>query len=169
MKADGWDDQPGVITYADAVRDIRNLDFCLSQKFFEQQQRADRVGAHPDILEFEKTLVRRLRKLGVPMFAHCVMRGEQDQHMAFVSGHSLARWGDSPHNFGCAVDLIHGTRAWSIPRKSWEVIGHVGKEASAAKGIPIVWGGDFKRLWDPAHWELANWRNRVHEIVRGDA
>lgn len=163
MKADDWDDQPDIITYAKAVEDIRNLDFCLSQKFFEQQHRADRSGADADILEFERTLVRRMRKLGVPMFAHCVMRGEDDQARAYVSGNSNAKWGESPHNYGMAVDLIHGIRAWSISRKSWEVIGHMGKEAAKAKGIPIVWGGDFKRLWDPAHWELANWRDRKNE------
>lgn len=163
MRMDDWDDQPDVITYADAVKDIRNLDFCLSQKFLDQQMRAVRDGAHPDILEFERVLIRRMRKLGVPMFAHCVMRGDVDQMRAYVSGHSNARPGESPHNHGCAVDIIHGTRAWSIPRKSWEVVGHVGKEVSKAKGIPIVWGGDFKRLWDPAHWELANWRVRMLE------
>lgn len=159
MRPDDWQAEPDAITYSEAVRDVRNLDFCLSQKFLDQQMRANRVGAHPDILEFETTLVRRMRKLGVPLFAHCVVRGEHEQNAVFVAGNSRAKWGESPHNYGCAVDLIHGTRAWSIPRKAWETIGHVGKEVSVAKGIPVTWGGDFKGFWDPAHWELKNWRD----------
>ena len=162
-RPDDWDSQPDVIRYADAVKDVRNLDFCLSQKFFDQQARASREGAHPDIVEFEKTLVRPMRKLGVPLCAHEFVRGQEAQTLAYVSGNSKAKYGESPHNFGCAVDVIHGTRGWSIPRKAWEVIGHVGKEIAVAKSIPIVWGGDFSRLWDPAHWELKNWRVRKDE------
>lgn len=164
LRPDDWfDDEPAAISYAQAVNEIRALDFCFTEKFLEQQTRADRVGAHPEIVEFERLLIRRMRKLGVPMFAHCVMRGEHEQTRVYVAGNSMAKWGESPHNFGCAVDVIHSLKAWSIPRKSWEVIGHVGKEAAKAKGLSIVWGGDFKRLWDPAHWELANWRVRKDE------
>lgn len=158
QRPDDWDSQPEPARYADAIRDIRNPDFCRSYKFLEQQMRADRVGAHPDIIEFEKALIAKLRKIGLPMFAHCVMRGQDEQTRAYVSGASRAKWGESPHNFGFAVDIIHGIRAWSIPRMAWEVVGHSGKEVSVAKGIPIVWGGDWAKLWDPAHWELKNWR-----------
>lgn len=167
QRPDDWDSlpEPAAITYAQAVKGIRNLDFCLSQKFLEQQTRADREGAHPDMVEFEGAVVRRMRKLGVPMFAQCVMRGQDEQTRAYVSGNSHAKWGESPHNYGCGADIIHGILAWSIPRKSWEVIGHIGKEISVAKGIPVVWGGDFSRLWDPAHWELKNWRVRKDELA----
>lgn len=127
--------------------------------------RANRVGAHPEILEFERVFIMRMRKLGVPLFAHCVMRGMAEQQRVFETGHSKAKWGNSPHNYGCAVDIVHGTLAWQMPRKSWEIIGHMGKETAASIGVKVEWGGDFKSLWDPAHWQLHNWRSRLDEIA----
>lgn len=126
--------------------------------------RADRVGAHPEILEFERLLIKRLKKYGVPMFAHCVMRGEAEQNRVYIQGYSKSKWGQSAHNYGCAVDVIHGLKGWEIPRKSWEIIGHMGDELASQKGWKIKWGGTFKVPWDPAHWELENWKNRLSEI-----
>lgn len=120
--------------------------------------RADRDGAHPDILEFEKRLVTKMRKQGVPLFAHCIWRTPEQQDAAFVLGHSRAVAGESPHNFGMAADIVHGTKAWNLPPKSWDLLGHIGKEISVQSGIAITWGGDFKSLWDPAHWELKEWK-----------
>lgn len=124
--------------------------------------RADRVGAHSEILEFERLFVKRLKKLGVPVFAHCVWRGEHEQNRLYVQGRSKVTYGNSAHNYGCAVDLIHGTKGWDIPEKSWAMIGHIGLELAASKGWKIQWGGTWK-FYDPAHWELANWRKRAAE------
>jgi hypothetical protein len=132
-------------------------EFCFSKKYGEQQFRADRFGAQPDVLKFERLLVKRAFKLGVPLFAHCVIRGGADQNEMFRQGKSKARAGESPHNYGAAVDVIHGTKAWALSRKQWLIVGHLGKEAAAAAGLAVVWGGDWS-FWDPAHWELADWR-----------
>lgn len=150
-----------VNTYVDAFRSISNRTFCASVKHQEQHHRADRKDCHPDILEFEKRFIARFRKLDVPFFAHCVRRDAAEQLRVFNAGHSKARYGQSPHNFGCAVDLIHGTKGWDIPEKSWRLVGHIGKEVALQAGIGIEWGGDFKSLWDPAHWQLANWDTRA--------
>lgn len=96
--------------------------------------------------------------LGVPMFPHAIVRGQNQQEAAFAAGHSKARFGQSAHNFGMAVDLIHGVKAWQMDKKAWEIIGHIGKELAMSKQIHVVWGGDFKSLWDPAHWELRDWK-----------
>lgn len=147
-------------TYAQAVKAIRNRDFCQSRRFVDQQMRADRVGAHPEILGFERLLVKRLRGMGIPMFAHCVWRGEAEQTRLYVQGRSKAAYGDSAHNYGCAVDLVHGTLAWNMTERSWAVIAHVGKELAASKGWKLEWGGSWK-FYDPAHWQLADWRERA--------
>lgn len=120
--------------------------------------RAKRKGANPQILEFEQALVKKLAALGVPVFAHCVIRERTDQELAYLRGNSKARFGQSAHNYGMAVDIIHAVKGWEIPRQSWEIIGHVGKEVAKAHGIKITWGGDFTSLWDPAHWELEDWK-----------
>ena len=102
------------------------------------------------------------------MFAHCVMRSKAEQHRLYQQGHSKALPGLSPHQHGLAVDIVHSTLAWELPKgpgekradKAWELIGVIGKEVAQGNGIDIVWGGDWK-FWDPAHWEIANWKDFV--------
>lgn len=147
----------GPVAYADELRGMVDRSFCFSQKYGEQQGRADRTGAQPDILDFERKLVKRASKLGVPLFAHCVVRGSQEQNRLFKLGHSKARAGESPHNYGAAVDLIHGTRAWALTPRQWAIIGHLGKELATQAGLKVTWGGDWE-FYDPAHWELTEWR-----------
>ena len=140
---------------------MRDRAFLTSQRYRDQQSRAAREGAHPDILEFEKRFIARLRKQhNVPMFAHCVWRDESEQARLYVQGYSKARFGESAHNYGMAADLIHSTMAWNLDPKSWGVLGHIGKEISVQSGIAITWGGDWK-FFDPAHWELEDWQTLV--------
>lgn len=156
-------ERPETIAQADGVvygadlRAMMDKPFCYSQRYVDQQGRADRKDAHPDLLAFEKRLVARAKKLGVPLFAHCVNRGAKEQNSLYVRGLSKARYGQSAHNYGLAVDIVHGTKAWDLTRRQWDVIGHLGKEVAAAMGIKVVWGGDWK-FYDPAHWELKYWR-----------
>jgi len=157
-----------VVDYSTAMRSMIDRAYIDSRKYGDQQRRADRIGAHPDILEFEKRLVTRFRKQLIPLFALCVNRGEHDQNQAYVQGHSKAKWGESAHNYGMAVDVIHCVKAYNLERKAWDLIGHYGKEISVQAGIPIVWGGDWK-FYDPAHWELANWKQLVGDQLLSSA
>lgn len=145
-------------SYGAELRDMKDASFCLSERYKAQQTRVPRAGAHPDIVEFERRLVARFRKLGVPLFAHCFVRSDAEQSALFQRGLTKARAGESPHNYGLAVDIVHGTKAWDLSHRQWEVVGHVGKEVAAQLGVKVEWGGDW-RFYDPAHWEIANWRD----------
>ena len=147
-------------TYAEALRYLTAKPFLASARHRAQAWRADRKDADPDILAFERAFIARFRKLGIPMFAHCVCRPEAVQARLFIQGRTQARPGQSPHNFGMAVDLVHGVRAWDVPRPCWDLIGHVGKEVADRLSLNLTWGGDWK-FYDPAHWELADWEARV--------
>lgn len=150
-------------TYREALQALRDKPFCQGVKYTEQQMRADRDGAHPDILWFERTFVARMKRLDVPLFAATVWRGKDDQNAAYVKGVSKARYPYSPHNKGCAVDIVHGTKGWDLSERQWAIIGHIGHEIAAANGLKLTWGGkdhaDDKFGWDPAHWELSDWRD----------
>lgn len=146
-------------TFSGALRYMVNRPFLSSSRYRAQQWRAERKGADEDILLFEKAVIRRFEKLGVPMFAHCIVRSAAVQGRLYVQGHTKALPGQSPHNFGCAVDLVHGVRAWDLPKPCWDLIGHVGKEVAAQLGIKVSWGGEWK-FYDPAHWELVDWKDR---------
>lgn len=150
-----------VETYEEGLKALRNLAFLTGPKYREQHSRANRKGAQFDILDFERAFIRRMRKLGVPMFAHCIMRTPEEQDALFVQGVSKARGKQSAHVWGCAIDLIHGTAGWEIPRHAWAIIGHVGKEVANALGLDLTWGGDWG-FYDPAHWEITGWKTLPH-------
>lgn len=146
-----------------ALRGMQDHAFLKTQKHQEQHWRAKREGAHPDILEFEKRMRRRMAKLGVPVFAHCVVRSLEQQAIEFAQGDSKVRFG--AHNVGCAIDLVHGTKAWGLTDRQWDLVGHVGKEVISQAGLALVnfrWGGPDgpgdKFDWDPAHWEIDGWK-----------
>ena len=94
------------------------------------------------------------------MFTHCVWRSQNEQNKVNSLGHSKAKYGHSPHNFGMAADIIHSLQGWELSEKEWDVIGLLGKDCARSLGIKIKWGGDFANLYDPAHWELADWKQQ---------
>lgn len=152
---------PSDDTYAEGLKALRNVPFLQGTKWREQQDRANRKGANIDILDFERALVKRMAKLGVPMFCHCLRRTEAEQNALYVQGHSKAKGRQSPHYYACAVDIVHSVKAWNLTRKEWALIGHIGKEVAQSLGVKITWGGDWS-FYDPAHWELTDWRTLPH-------
>lgn len=139
------------------IEGLRAPQFLKGEKYQEQQWRAVRNGGHPDIIEFEKRLVVRLAKLGIPAFAHNMVRDAAHQNALYVQGVSKSKAGQSPHNYGMAVDVIHSLKAWDMTHDEWNIFGHVGREVAVQQGVKLTWGGDW-RFYDPAHWELAGWR-----------
>lgn len=151
--------------YQAALNAMRNPGFLKSPKYQQQQKRAVRDGAHPDILEFERLLVKRCAALGVPVFALCVMRSYDDQMSAYVRGASKDSPADGlwPH-MGFAVDIIHGTLGYMdrpvIPN-AWAIIKHLAEEVARSMGIEITCGHDWG--WDSAHFELKHWKRIARE------
>lgn len=151
-----------VVSLSNALRAIQDRTFLKTPKYTDQQGRAVREGAHPDILEFERRLVTKMRKQFVPLFCNSCVRGTHEQDALLARGVSKAAGGQSPHNYGMAVDIIHGVKGWNIPKASWTLLGHVGKEISIQSGIAVTWGGDWK-FYDPAHWELKEWKRLIQQ------
>lgn len=151
--------------FQSALNAIRNPGFIKSPKYQQQQKRALREGAHPDILDFERKLVKRLASMGVPVFAVCVVRTAQEQAAVYASGASKDSPDDGlwPH-MAFAVDIIHGTLGYMdrplIPN-AWAIIVHVAKEVAISMGIEITCGHDWG--WDSAHFELKHWKRIARE------
>lgn len=123
--------------------------------------RADREKVHPDILRFHARFQKELGVRQYPFFVTEFYRSPERQNDLLAKGVSRASAGRSPHQHGMAMDLVHASKLWEIPRAEWAIIGALGKETARKMSIPIVWGGDFKTIWDPAHWELAHWKALV--------
>lgn len=157
--AEGKVTTEAVVGLSSGLRVIQDPEFMRSEKHQAQHWRPNREGADARIRVFENRLITKLQKLKVPMYCHCMVRTVADQRAAFVQGNSKND-GSRPYpHMAWAIDVVHGVMQWDLTRESWALIGHIGKEVAKAESIPIVWGGDFKSIYDPAHWELKNWRD----------
>lgn len=155
-----------------ALRAIQARDYLSSAKYTAQQQIARTEGAHPHIIEFSRLLIERMAKrFYVPLYAHTMRRTMQEQFDLLARKVTRDSPADGlwPHQWH-AVDIVHGILHWQMEKKSWAAIGHVGKELAKDRGFDIVWGGDWK-FYDPAHWEIRDWKNQGPEnfpVVRMD-
>ena len=141
-----------------ALAGLVNRPFLATERYREQQQRAVREGAHPKVLKFADAGIRKFKKLGIPMFAHCIVRTEEEQALLVKQGGSKDSPADGwwPHR-GCAVDIIHSVKGWEMNADEWRLIGHLLQEVSDQMGLSMEWGGHWT-FYDPAHWQLKNWK-----------
>ena len=58
------------------------------------------------------------------------------------------------------MDIVHASRAWNLTKKEWDVLGSIGKEIARKRNLKMEWGGDWK-FYDPAHWQIKDWRDQL--------
>lgn len=132
-----------------------------SEKHLRQGTRADWAGVSLDLMRFYSALYRRLRRQGIPVYVHTAYRPPSAQLQLQLEGHS--KLSDGPHQRGAALDIVHADLHWQAPREFWDHLGRVGLEVARAQGVKIEWGGDFTSLYDPAHFQLRDWR-KLHRV-----
>lgn len=147
-----------------ALAALRDPVAVQSPAFRAREMKASWDMADPDILAFASAFLKELKRQDLPFFAFQFYRGRKEQEAAFVNGTTKAHFGESPHNFGMAVDIVHFGKYWDLTNVQWSLLGVIGKEVARKKGIKITWGGDWK-FYDPAHWELSDWQERKDRRV----
>ena len=90
----------------------------------------------------------------------CGYRDREEQTAAFKSGNSKAEWPLSNHNswLSLAVDVAPYYKnrphiRWKEHNEFFYLAGLI-MAIAKAKGIKIRWGGRFKSIFDPAHFEI---------------
>lgn len=90
----------------------------------------------------------------------CGYRDKVEQDLAYSSGHSKAKWPMSNHNTwpSHAVDVApyfsdRPHIRWGNIREFYYLGGLI-VGIARAKGITIRWGGRFKSIFDPGHFEI---------------
>ncbi len=141
---------------AAAVR-LVDLPAVNTTKYRVRETSVSREGSDVEIALFAMKFIDELKRRGMPFFPHCYLRDEATQNALLKRGVTKAKFGQSPHNYGMAVDIVHYGRFWDLSRKEWAIIGLTGKEVARRANIKITWGGDWK-FYDPAHWELRDWK-----------
>jgi hypothetical protein len=145
-------------THQDAMQSLVEP-LAFGSRAFRSKPPPDPDGVDPVFWEFLIAFQRELHRRNLPFIVQEVVRDRERQNALQKAGVSKARWGQSPHNFGMGADLIHYAKGWNITPKQWAVVGLVGKEVARKRQISVSWGGDWS-FYDPAHWELSDWKQR---------
>jgi len=115
--------------------------------------------------DLEPEFKLRIKELLAELDPVCVVssrRTIQQQNQLYSQGRTTggyvvtnAKGGESPHNFGLAVDLCpldqNGNLDW------YDKVGFR-KIGAAAESLGLVWGGKFKSIVDKPHVESPDWR-----------
>jgi len=134
---------------------------------FGKTSRARLATCHPDLQRVMNEVIKHYDCSII-----CGHRGRAAQQLAFETGKSKARFGESPHNFtpALAVDVVPYPIDWSDTSRMTHFAGFVLGVAEML-GIELRWGGDWdrdthlsdNRFDDFPHFELAGWRQMVRE------
>ena len=107
-------------------------------------------GIHPDLV---KVVERAIQLTEVDFTVLEGLRTKERQAQLLKAGATTTM--NSRHLTGHAVDLgalVGGKVRWDWPL--YYKIADAMKAASAELGIPIEWGGDWKKFKDGPHWQL---------------
>lgn len=146
--------------YEEALRGLRDREFCQSRQFQQEQWRAVRKGVSPILLDFERRFVQRMKRLDVPIFCAEAVRTDAEQEKKVLQGVSHVH--DSAHEHGLAMDIVHCRKAWGLTKQQWELLCTIGEEVAAQAGLPVECGHRWRDPWDPAHWQVKGWRALAH-------
>jgi len=120
-------------------------------------------GVHPDLEWVMKEALFNADKDGITIRVTCGIRTAEAQMLAFKSGASKLNGiakrdggtGISEHQKGMAVDVVHmvgNNPSWS--GASFAKIKKYIMDAAKKKGVPLEWGGDWKKFVDMPHFQL---------------
>lgn len=162
----------------DAPERLKAPNFLRSTGHEQQHLRADWAYVDLRLAYWAAHFIAQARKRHIPLYVHCALRDKATQDAHFAKGVSKARYPRSAHNIGEAVDIVHGLFHWEMSRQEWSLLGVLGKLSlervnamlPRARKLALTWGGDWK-FWDPAHWEISDYRARTrglspHEPMR---
>lgn len=147
------------------------------QMYLDQSSRADWQSTDIRLQRWAALFIEYARKRDIPLYVHCATRTEAEQALVYARGNSRARYPSSAHNIGEAVDIVHGRYHWDMTRQEWQMLYTLGMLAldrvnatlPKAQKLQLTWGGHFRTLYDPAHWEIADYRGRLRRLPLADS
>jgi peptidoglycan L-alanyl-D-glutamate endopeptidase CwlK len=119
--------------------------FNLSQRSLSRLE-----GVHPDLV---KVVKRAIEITSIDFTVLEGLRSIETQRRYVANGAS--RTMRSRHLTGHAVDLapfVDGAVSWHWPH--YHKLAPAMKQAASELGIPIEWGGDWRKFKDGPHWQL---------------
>lgn len=161
----------------DSPRRLQSPAFLADVAYAKQQQRADWQQCDRRMRLLFARVVLRAAKLGIPLYVHSAFRTKAEQDELIRRGVTKAPYPRSAHNIGEAVDLVHGRYHWEMTQREWRYIHwlvmdelrKLNATLPNASKLHLNWGGDDgtpqdKFEWDPAHWEVLDYRDRIRRM-----
>ena len=154
-----------------APKRLQAPNFILSDAHARQWGKADYQQTDPRLMLWGAIYTELARKRGIPLYVHCAFRDEAEQNSVNHVGNSKARYPRSPHNIGEALDVVHGVYHWTMTQQEWSLLHLLGLRAldllnarlKKPEQIGLVWGGSWS-FYDPAHWEISDYRARIKRL-----
>jgi len=176
--SDRFLDDPFDSVVFDIPRRLSAPHFFNTQGHFEQMERADWQQVDPRLRYWAAMVQETARMRGIPLYVHSAFRTEAQQAELIRRGVSKAAYPRSAHNIGEAVDIVHGVFHWNLTDKEWLFLHKLGTECARklnaklpkARKLVLNWGGDDQTSsdtfrWDPAHWEISDYRDRIRRVT----
>ena len=120
------------------------------------------VYAGVNIKQLLAKVEAELKRRGIHADAVNGFRSFSEQSRLYAQGRTQpgpkvtnAKAGQSPHNYGYAMDyipVVNGKRTYSVSKWWWFKFG------LAAWAAGLTWGGSWKRFLDRPHVELPGWK-----------
>lgn len=150
--------------------------FMKTTPYLVQWDKADWQFTDIRLMRWAAVFIELARERNVPLYVHCAYRSRAEQGKLVAAGRSKAAWPKSAHNIGEAVDIVHGVFHWEMTRDEWrwlhvlgqEALRRVNAELPKDRKLKLTWGGSW-RFYDPAHWEIEDYRARTREVREGPA
>lgn len=143
-----------------------------NEAYMRQVRRADWSFCDVRLLVWAAQFQLMAKERDIPLYVHTALRSKALQNELRRKGMSKAKYPLSAHNIGEAVDVVHGTYHWDLNKAEWDLLHVLGRLAldrvnsrlPAGDKLSLTWGGHFKTLYDPAHWEISDYRHRTREL-----
>lgn len=121
---------------------------------YRKSDEAKLAELHPHLAD----VVYQCAKLGTKFIVVETIRGKAAQELAKHTGHSNARFGQSPHNYNPALGVDLGPVPYPGQIHDYQNLALAMFAAAKAVVVAIDWGGDWHSLKDYPHFELSNWK-----------
>lgn len=146
-----------------------------SEPVLRQHSRADWQHTDIRLQIWAARFIEAARKRGVPLYVHSAFRTKAEQDELVRRKVTKAPYPQSPHNLGEAVDIVHSQYHWQMTRDEWAYLSIIGRQVlfrmnqqlKAEQRLYLVWGGDWS-FYDPAHWEIADFKARTRVVDVGE-
>lgn len=173
--SDRFFDEPSDGPLWEAPERLKAPHFILSDGHIRQWDRADWQHVDKRLMRWSAVFIELARKRGIPLYVHTALRTEAEQAKVNSQGNSKAFYPRSAHNIGEAVDIVHGVFHWTLTRQEWQLLYVLGlraldlvnRDLKKIDQLQLTWGGTFKTLYDPAHWEIMDYRARIKRLPLG--